>query len=249
MKSFRLAVRVSILAALLAMTGGVGAAAADGPKKDAAAGGPAATEPAPIDLKLPPPYYVGTPLVYPNDGVHFEEPSPLARPPFLAPKGAVVLSRGKPVTSSDADPAYGKLSMIVDGEKGPQAECVTELDTGTQWVQIDLGQPCEIYAVVVWHSYGVERVYFDLVVRAADDADFAKNVRTLYNNDFDNSSGLGLGEDKEYIETYEGRIVSALKDGAGTTARYVRLYSKGNTTDDANHFIEVEVWGKPAAPK
>jgi hypothetical protein len=27
----------------------------------------------------------------------------------------------------------------------------------------------------------------------------------------------------------------------------VRLYSKGNTTNKMNHYIEVEVFGKPAA--
>jgi hypothetical protein len=26
----------------------------------------------------------------------------------------------------------------------------------------------------------------------------------------------------------------------------VRLYSNGNTTNKLNHYIEVEVWGKPA---
>jgi hypothetical protein len=26
--------------------------------------------------------------------------------------------------------------------------------------------------------------------------------------------------------------------------RYVRLYSNGNTANTANHYIEVEVWGK-----
>jgi hypothetical protein len=29
-------------------------------------------------------------------------------------------------------------------------------------------------------------------------------------------------------------------------ARYVRLYSQGNTSDELNHYIEVEVYGRPA---
>ncbi|NUM52793.1 MAG: hypothetical protein HUU46_04035 [Candidatus Hydrogenedentes bacterium] len=84
-----------------------------------------------------------------------------------------------------------------------------------------------------------ERVYFDVVVRTADDADFTANVHTAYNNDYDNSSGLGIGKDKEYIEGYEGRLI----DCGGTVGRYVRCYSKGNTTDELNHYVEVEVWG------
>ena len=30
-------------------------------------------------------------------------------------------------------------------------------------------------------------------------------------------------------------------------ARYVRLYSNGNTANDLNHYVEVEVFGKPAS--
>ena len=80
------------------------------------------------------------------------------------------------------------------------------------------------------------------MVQVADDADFITNVRTLFNNDHDNSSGLGLGTDKEYWETYEGKLIEA----KGTVARYVRLYSNGSTADDQNHYTEVEVYGVPA---
>jgi len=33
---------------------------------------------------------------------------------------------------------------------------------------------------------------------------------------------------------------------AGVKGRYVRLYSQGNTSNDMNHYIEVEVFGSPA---
>ena len=62
----------------------------------------------------------------------------------------------------------------------------------------------------------------------------------IYNNDYDNSSGLGTGEDKEYVETYKGRLF----DLKGLRGRYVRFYSQGNFFDDFNHVIEMEVWGK-----
>ncbi|MBT7165226.1 MAG: hypothetical protein HN904_20775, partial [Victivallales bacterium] len=70
------------------------------------------------------------------------------------------------------------------------------------------------------------------------------NVRTVFNNDHDNSSGLGIGRDKEYIETFEGRLVAI----PGKKARYVRLYTNGNTTDDMNDCVEVEVFGQPGKP-
>jgi hypothetical protein len=38
-----------------------------------------------------------------------------------------------------------------------------------------------------------------------------------------------------------------LVDGRGTKGRYVRLWSNGNTSVDANHYIEVEVFGTPAS--
>ena len=55
-------------------------------------------------------------------------------------------------------------------------------------------------------------------------------------------SGLGIGRDKEYIDVAEGRLF----DPKGAKGRYVRLYSRGNTANDMNHYVEVEVFGKPA---
>jgi hypothetical protein len=85
------------------------------------------------------------------------------------------------------------------------------------------------------------RVYFDVVVQLADDPDFITNVRTLFNNDIDNSTGLGVGQDMHYVETAEGKLINA----KGQRARYVRLFSNGNNNNDLSHYIEVEVFGKP----
>ena len=225
--------------ALVALTS-VNAADTPAPKQS-----PAGAEAlAPINLTLPPPFFGGTPLNYENE--HFEGRIYTLRPPFLAPAGAALLSQGKALTSS-APPVYGKLSMLTDGEKGHQQDFLTELPAGTQWVQVDLGQACAIYAVLCWHFHAADRVYFDVAIRTADDEAFTKNIQTIYNNDYDNSSGLGIGKDKEYIDTNEGRLVATYKDGKALTGRYVRFYSKGNTTDDANHYVEVEVWGRAIA--
>ena len=90
-------------------------------------------------------------------------------------------------------------------------------------------------------------MYHDVVVQVADDPDFIEDVKTVFNNDFDNSSGLGIGKQLEYIDDYRGKLIDA-KDAKGepVKGRYVRLYSKGNTSNDMNHYIEVEVFGKPA---
>jgi hypothetical protein len=99
----------------------------------------------------------------------------------------------------------------------------------------------EIYAIVFWHFHKTPRVYFDVVVQLADDAGFTRNVRTIFNNDHDNTSRMGAGKDMNYVETSEGRLI----DAKGSIARYVRLYSNGNNADEMNHLIEVEVFGRP----
>ncbi|MBN2445194.1 MAG: hypothetical protein JXO22_00585 [Phycisphaerae bacterium] len=194
----------------------------------------------PIKLKLPKPVFKGTPKHVPP-GTNLEKPTGKPRPPFMAPKGTENVALNKPVTSSDSAPIIGELKFVTDGEKEAKEGTYVELGPGLQWVQIDLGAKYQIYAIVTWRNHLNARVYHDIVVQVADDADFIENVRTLSNNDHDNSSGLGLGQEKEYWETFEGRLV----DAKGTTARYVRLYSNGSTDDDMNHYTEVEVFGLP----
>ncbi len=190
-----------------------------------------------IPLELPKPNFGGTPLDYWGD--HLEEPV-FNRPPFLAPKGTTNVAKGKPVTSSVDKPLLGKLEQITDGNKEWEEKNVVELDEGYQWIQIDLGEERDIYAIVVWHFHAAERVYFAVAARVANDADFTDGVETIFNNDYENKGGAGVGEDLEYIENYKGKII----DAGGVKARYVRLYSMGNTSDDKNHYTEVEVFGK-----
>ena len=116
-----------------------------------------------------------------------------------------------------------------------------ELGPFQQHVTLDLGTKYNIYAVVLWHFHKQPRVYFDVVVQVADDPDFVTNVKTIFNNDIDNSLGLGVGEDWHYVETAEGKLI----DARGVQGRYIRSYSNGNSNNDLNHYIEVEVFGKP----
>jgi hypothetical protein len=79
------------------------------------------------------------------------------------------------------------------------------------------------------------------VVKVSNDPEFKDGGTVLYNNDSDNSAGLGVGKDKEYIENNKGRLIGV---DSGAKGRYVRLYSNGNTANDMNHYVEVEVFGK-----
>lgn len=192
-----------------------------------------------LKLKLPKPMFIGTPKNIKTDNL--EKPSKEKPKPFMVPKGTVNLAFEKPVTSSEEDPIIGDLEMVTDGDKAGADGSYVELGPFQQWVQIDLEKESEIYAIVAWHYHTEARVYKDMVIQVADDPDFIENVRTVYNNDHDNSSGLGVGKDKEYIETFAGRIIPV----KSVKARYVRLYTNGNTSNDMNHYVEVEIYGKP----
>ena len=209
------------------------------PALAAAQATPASPKLVPIPIVLPQPVFEGTPrnLKVPN----LEKPRWKAREPFLAPEGVKNVARRKPVAGSDMNPIVGELEMLTDGERSGEEGYFVELAPGKQHVTIDLGGPHEIYAVLFWHFHNSPRVYLDVIVQIADDAAFTKNVRTLMNNDHDNTSGLGAGADLNYIETSEGRLV----DGKGAIARYVRLYSNGNSANELNHYVEVEVYGRP----
>jgi hypothetical protein len=195
----------------------------------------------PLDLKLPLPMYRGTPKII-KLSEHIRKPSDKPRPAFLVPEGTQLISLKKPVTSSDEQPIVGDLAQVTDGDKDGGDGSYVELGPKKQWVQIDLKGTFTISAIVIWHFHGEPRVYHDVVVQLADDPDFINNVRTLFNNDFDNSSGLGIGKDLEYFESNQGEVI----DGKGEKAGFVRLYSNGNTASDMNHYVEVEVYGIPA---
>jgi hypothetical protein len=192
-----------------------------------------------LDVKLPPMEFGPTPKNIPPSP-YLEKYPAGPRPPLMVPEGTTNVALGKPVTASDNGPVVGEARMVTDGNKATEIGHL-ELGPGKQWVQIDLKEPCAIYAILVWHYHAEGRVYHDVVVQVADDPDFIENVRTVYNNDYDNSSGLGIGKDLEYIEDHRGRLIAT----GGIPARYVRLYSNGNSSNDLNHYVEVDVYGTP----
>lgn len=196
-----------------------------------------------LETEIPEEVLAGTPpdvlaLLFPG----LEKPPEGKRPDFLVPKGTKNVALNKKITSSDANPVLGKLTYVTDGKKEGTEENYVELGPMQQWVQIDLEETCSVYAVFVWHYFREARSYHDVIIQVADDAEFAKNVQTIYSNDQDNSAKKGIGKGRPWIETYLGKLIDA-KEAKG---RYVRLYSAGNTANDLNHYVEVEVFGKPA---
>jgi len=212
--------------------------AGEGPTDKSGAG---AGQLVPLELKLPPPAFKGTPKDMQLSAI-VEPLSDKPRPPFMIPPGLKNVAPGKKLTCSDKNATESVLEKITDGDKEPSDQSIIYLRKGTQWVQMDLGSPQALFAIVLWHAHNTPKVYHDVIVQIADDPDFMENVRTLFNNDQDNSSGRGVGTDREFFETYEGRLI----DAKGAKARYLRFYSKGSTESALNEYTEIEVYGRPA---
>jgi len=190
----------------------------------------------PLAIDYPPELIEGTPKAM---NVPNLVQVPDKEPVFRVPKEAVLLSKGKKVTGSDKEPIIGTLDLITDGDKQAGEGYFVELLEGPQWVQIDLEKSAAINAICVWHYHSQKRAYKGVVIQVSDDAEFKTGVTTVYNNDYENVCKLGKGSENPYVESRFGLIA----DGKGAKGRYVRLYSNGNTSNEMNHYIEVEVYG------
>jgi hypothetical protein len=201
----------------------------------------AADDMVPLALKLPAPAFKGTPKDIQLSS-YVEPLSDKPRPPMMVPSGLKNVAPGSKITCSDKNATADALNKVTDGDKEASEQSIIYLRKGTQWVQMDFGAPQEVFAVALWHAHNSAKVYHDVIVQVADDADFIENVRTIFNNDQDNTSGLGVGTDREYFETHEGRLINA----KGIKARFMRFYSKGSTESALNEYTEIEVYGRPA---
>jgi len=195
-----------------------------------------------LQISLPKPLFEGTPQNISVPNLEKARAAGQKRDKFFVPEGTTNVALKKPIIGFNEEPIIGELEMITDGDKEATDGSYIELGPGLKSITIDLQNEYNIYAICVWHYHKQPRVYFDVIVQTAQDQDFITGVNTLFNNDIDNSAGLGIGTNMNYTETNEGRLI----DGKGVKARYVRLYSSGNTGNELNNYIEVDVYGKPA---
>ncbi|HYG35232.1 MAG TPA: discoidin domain-containing protein [Clostridia bacterium] len=196
----------------------------------------------PLIIKLPAPAFKGTPKeIQLSSYVEPYDPDK-PRPPMMVPSGLKNLAPGSKVTASDKNATAEAIAKIIDGDKEASEQSIIYLRKGSQWVQMDFGSPQEIFAVVIWHAHNTAKVYRDVIIQISDDQDFVQNVKTIFNNDQDNTSGLGVGTDREFFETHEGKLI----DTKGVKARFIRFYSKGSTESALNEYTELEVYGRPA---
>src|SRR6266699_140094 len=135
-QSWLLFLTFTVLNFLLAFTLSAGESPTD--KSGAGAG-----QLVPLELKLPPPAFKGTPKDIQLSA--FVEPlSDKPRPPFMVPPGLKNVAAGKKLTSSDTNAPESVLQKIVDGDNEPSDQSIIFLHKGRQWVQLDLGAPHEI---------------------------------------------------------------------------------------------------------
>ena len=123
----------------------------------------------PLKLDLPKPLFLGTPrpIQVPN-----LEPLITKQAGLMVPAATQLLSKDKPVTGSDNYPVIGELAYVTDGDKSGLDGANVEFGPGVQWVQIDLGAPARLAAIVVWHFHSQARVYHDVVVQVSHDPEF-----------------------------------------------------------------------------
>ena len=195
----------------------------------------------PIPIQLPKPMFEGTPqnLTVPN----LQKPLGRPRDPFLAPAGVTNVAKGKKVTSSDMEPVIGEIEQVTDGDK-----------KGADGSFVELGPA----AAARHRSTSARRTRCtpsssgtSTRRRASTSTSSCRSPTTPTSRRTSARSSttitttppkLGAGKDMNYVETAEGKLV----DAKGARARYVRLYSRGNNANELNHYVEVEVFGRPA---
>jgi len=205
-----------------------------------AATGVNAQEKEALTLQFPAPTLKGTPEQLPT-GPNIEANSDKAPAARLIAKGAKNVALGKPGSTSARPFSETQADALTDGKKEAFDYDTIEMKKGTQWAQVDLGESYTIEAIAMWHDHRYIQVMHDVIVQVSDDPEFKTGVTTIFNNDTDNSSGLGVGTDREYFERHFGRVF----DGKGAKGRYVRGYTNGSHLSALNCWQEIEVYAVP----
>src|SRR5436190_12678890 len=112
----------------------------------------------PLNIKLPAPAFKGTPKDV-QLSTYVEPLSDKPRPPMMVPAGLKNIAPGAKISSSDKNAMADALAKLTDGDKEAGEQSIIYLRKGTQWVQMDLGSPQEIFAIVLWHAHNTAKVY------------------------------------------------------------------------------------------
>ncbi|WP_420871967.1 discoidin domain-containing protein [Cohnella rhizosphaerae] len=146
-------------------------------------------------------------------------------------ESTVNVALGKTVSTNGAVSGGGSVSVVTDGARGSSGYALISVADGPKWVQADLGQTYAISRINVLNDWGgtsgVARTGRDHVVQLSNDPTFATGVTTVFNNDTDNSAGLGAGSDAAYQEPTDGTGKNIVLT-TPVNARYVRSWANGH---------------------
>ena len=129
----------------------------------------------------------------------------------------------KSVSVSSSPTKDEPLSSLVDGVVNTSP--YVSLDSGLQYVQIDLGSLYDINEIKVWHYFGDGRTYHDTKTQVSSDGQDWVTV-------FDSAT------EGEYTETAEGHTISF----DTKNIRYIRDYLNGSTSNIVNLWVEIKVF-------
>lgn len=143
------------------------------------------------------------------------------------------------------------MSMVVDGQKtdtnGNYGEFGADNKDESSYMQINLGEVCNVSTLNLYRYWNDNRTYKDTVVAVAEtEKDFADGKATVvYNADEKNFHKLNEAYrkdtyDEEYVESPAGKTWTLPKD---TKAQFVRVYMHGSGSGTTNHIVEMEVIG------
>lgn len=158
-------------------------------------------------------------------------------------------------TADGTDAAKGSdrpMTMAVDGNKTDYASNYAEFGADgkreSSYMQVNLGDVCDVNSLSLYRYWGDSRIYQDTVVAVAEkETDFAEGKATIvYNADDQNVHKLYTQApekfDEDYAETAQGKSWTLPE---GTKAQFVRVYMYGrkDNATTTNHVVELEVYG------
>lgn len=178
-------------------------------------------------------------FVYEYDDVGSINLDYMSYTPSLPSSASTNLALKKPVTFSCEGNSSPQL--LNDGVFSDASSYTRLGGSGTQWIQIDLGEAYNVNRIKLWHYFGdlpqYPRIFRDVIIQLSNDPTFKTGVTTVFNNDYNNDAGQGKGQDSEYIEDKNGKEIVF----DTINARYVRLWSNGSNLSSDNIYTEVQV--------
>ncbi len=149
---------------------------------------------------------------------------------------------GVPTPVQERNDDYALFSNINDGNKSSNSYLeLTDTASGTnesRYIEIDLGDCYDLSRLNMFRYYKDSRMYGATVILLSETIDFQQPVM-IYNSDTRNVHGFGAGNDRKYIETYNGKEIVF----DTTSAQYIRVYVYGRDGATTDHFVELEVYG------